>query len=913
MKKWFFLISFTYLIGLYSQEKSYHNQITNLSNKAENFIYKNKDSSYYFYDRAILLAINKKVWEDVIYTTFNCSDVAFYHYDFDRLNKNLFFLDSLYSVNDNYLKKLPNHIEIINDLNYYHGFYNFRINNYKSSKKAFKKIVATTENLKDYSSLQKNKETLSVAYNYLGKINVKEGKYREAIDYYNKNLRFINIHFSKNHEFLFSTYNLMAEALKKDNRPNESNRLYAKSIEFFNAKKSGNSTMSASFNVAENYIYLSKLDSAKFFLNVAKPYLTETHIYNSRFNDVYSKILAAEGNYKEAIKSIYTSLDFIDKKMNYSKNYRTALILDKIGEINSKFNKNDEALKNYNLALNQFSEDSINSTINQTIKFKILKHKTEVLNRLKNFTLSLTTSDEAISILDSIKPSFKNSSDKLFLIDNAFPLLENSIEAAYQLFKETDDSKYIDKAFFYSEKSKSTLLLESLLSTQATTFANIPEDLIEKEKQLKAKITYLEKLINKKSTSELQDELFDLKQDHRNLIKNIELNYKKYYDLKYNTQVLSRQELQDWLDEDTVLISYFYGNDNLYSITVTKNSKQFEVLKIDTAFETLLKDAYSLLSNPKSDLKLLKTKTHRLYQKLVKKSLAQSTKEKLIVIPDGLLNYLPFGSLSVNNNDYLINNHSISYVNSVTLLNQLKTKEQHNNQVLAFAPNFDNSNTSTLLSLPNSIKEVKQVLSHFKGEAFINEKASLKNFNSNNNNFRIIHLATHAILDDEHPEYSYLAFSPNSQDENSLYTNDLYNLELNADMVTLSACESGIGNLKRGEGMMSLARGFYFSGTASIASTLWKVNDASSTQLMDNFYENLAKGNTKDMALQKAKVNFINTNKDTALSHPYYWSGFIISGNTNVLTTNFQWQYLALGILMLIGLILVLFREKRRN
>ncbi len=126
----------------------------------------------------------------------------------------------------------------------------------------------------------------------------------------------------------------------------------------------------------------------------------------------------------------------------------------------------------------------------------------------------------------------------------------------------------------------------------------------------------------------------------------------------------------------------------------------------------------------------------------------------------------------------------------------------------------------------------------------------------------------------------------------------------------LSACESGIGDLKCGEGLLSLARGFYFSGAQSISSTLWKINDASSAALMSDFYKNLSKGQPKDLALQQAKLTFVKQNKDNALSHPYYWSAFVISGNTEPLTSTHYWLWIIAGILLIVILGILL---KKKN
>ena len=147
-----------------------------------------------------------------------------------------------------------------------------------------------------------------------------------------------------------------------------------------------------------------------------------------------------------------------------------------------------------------------------------------------------------------------------------------------------------------------------------------------------------------------------------------------------------------------------------------------------------------------------------------------------------------------------------------------------------------------------------------------------------------------------------MAFTPEQDGEHLLYVRDLYQLELDAAMVTLSACESGIGELKAGEGFISLARGFFYGGAASLASTLWKINDASSATIMGDFYQNLASGQTKDVALQNAKLAFIQSNQQNPRSHPYYWSAYVLSGNSKPVAGPSSWIWYLLGGVVLVVL-----------
>jgi len=155
-------------------------------------------------------------------------------------------------------------------------------------------------------------------------------------------------------------------------------------------------------------------------------------------------------------------------------------------------------------------------------------------------------------------------------------------------------------------------------------------------------------------------------------------------------------------------------------------------------------------------------------------------------------------------------------------------------------------------------------------------EATLERFLSLASRYRILHLATHALADFTSGSQAYLAF-PASQ---KLYPGDIGNgLDINADLVVLSACETGIGVWRRGEGMLSLGRAFIFGGAKSVVTSLWQVKDASTADLMRRFYVALRRGQTKDLALSGAQRDCISKGSLNITAHPYYWSGFILTGD----------------------------------
>ncbi len=912
--KWFFtiLIFMVFFYGSLAQKNNYDQSIEDLTNKLYKHVYQHEDSTYYYLDKISKISKANSDYHTFLQTAIDYNRVAGYHNNFIKLNTNLVLVDSLFLVHKDFIDSSPKKLYYQNSLFYDKGMYYFGLDNFDKTRYFFNKIIKSTEALTEVQLNDDHKALLSVSYSFIAKIYTLEHKYDLAKQFYNRNIRFLISKKPNDKALLYRNYSLLAEVYKLEKKYRSSNNYFKSSLQYsLNNNDNQNRIVTVTSHIIDNYNNLLQVDSAYHYLEIMKTNLPNNHPFSYKYYESKGDIYQATNDYSKAEHDFKEALRLLTLSSNGLEHEKIALMYNKTGKLHARFNEPLKAVENFNLGIKQLT----NNKSNKTTLFKILKNKATVLTILSSdnqYAETINTVDLGIGTLDSLKPTFKSESDKLLLIEDAFPLFEAGLEAVYNSYAANNNNKeLIDKAFLYAEKSKSVLLLEALLSAKASSFGTIPDELLEKEKQLKAQIIFLEKQVNAgKSSSLIEDGLFRTKNEYRKLVSSIETNYQSYYDLKYNTEVISLSKAQKLLSNDEILVSYFYGNRNIYVITITNNSKDIKQIKIDADLEPQIRNIYQKLSNPKSDLAELAKESNVLYKKILEPSITiHPNKKILIVIADGLLNYIPFSSLNTSSNgiEYLIRQKSISYANSATLLSQLRQRKQNNNAVLAFAPNFSNtSNTinelsEKLLPLPNNTKEIEQILTTFKGNSYFNEEATLQNFTSEISKFGIVHLATHAIFDDENPEYSYLAFTPTANNDNLLYVSDLYNIQLDVNLVTLSACESGIGNLKRGEGFMSLARSFFYSGASSISSTLWKINDASSTQLMDDFYKQLSKGNSKDKALQNAKLRFIERNNQNALVHPYYWSGFIISGSTvPIVVSHNYWLWSIVGLLVLL-------------
>ena len=900
-KKIIYLICFC-PICLWSQQLTL-SKIDSLNEKAEQFYYYEKDSAYFYFDQ--IKEIAKTINSDsiLIESLFNSTGVSSYHYDLSRMSANLSQLDSL--ISGTTILNTDNS----NILLYYQGDYHLKLLEYSKSREAFEKII------KNNNSLTTKSETVtslaSAAYSFLGKLYMIEGKYDDAKSLYRKNIRDIQKSENVDLEALTGNYNLLAEVLIKEKLYKEANTYLLKAYAYNKKEKNTNSAISNAFHIAENYGYQLQKDSALLFLNDSKKLFQNKPIFQVKYHLKKAIIHKNNWEYEIAIIEIDSAINSIKYNFEKQKNSDLEIAYNEKGLLQNLLGFHEKALVNFDLAL-KTSLDKMDKDPNALKLFKN-KATTLTLNSDNESYLKATAvANQATTFLNHIKPSFKNSTDKLFLIENAYPIFESGIAASQNLYKSSNNGIYIDEAFQFSENSKSVLLLEALLSSKATEFAKIPKKILSRETQLKAEITHIEKQIAVSENLEegIEDQLFNLRQELRNMVVDIETKYPAYYDLKYNNKIKTLPEVQDNLSKNELFISYFYGNQNIYSIAISKNEKSFYTIEITDELEEHISDLHAMLSNPKSKPDSLSKLSHKLYQKLLGPILESHPQERIILAPDGLLNYIPFGSLVTNERErrYLIEDRTISYVNSATLWSQLNSKEQNSANLLAFAPSFnanipsDGTRSQVLGNLPHNRNEVQQILTSFTGKSFINDQATLQNFTATLSDYSVLHLATHAVFNDKNPEYSYLAFTPKSESDDLLFVKDLYNLTLNASLVTLSGCESGIGELKRGEGFLSLARGFFYSGAASISSTLWKVNDNSSSKLMGEFYENLADGKPKDASLREAKLSFLKKNKENGLAHPYYWSGYIIQGNTQPLVTSTKWQWYLYG-----GIIFVFF------
>jgi CHAT domain-containing protein len=302
-----------------------------------------------------------------------------------------------------------------------------------------------------------------------------------------------------------------------------------------------------------------------------------------------------------------------------------------------------------------------------------------------------------------------------------------------------------------------------------------------------------------------------------------------------------------------------------------------------------------------------KTASKRIYKELFfpLSSLDPDSFKNIIIIPSSVLYYLPFETLidPKHKNDYLISKYQISYMpSSISLiyLSLNRKNKTYKKDLLAFGNPVikekikDNgSNSSHILielyknqdfefsPLPYSEKEIKSISELFKEkrkDVFLRENASEVNLKKTSLlDYKIIHFSCHGFIDENYPSRSSLVLSlKNGKEEDGfLQVKEIYDLKINPQLIVLSACQTGRGIIKRGEGVLGLPRVFFYTGAESVLSSLWGVRDKQTAKFMKLFYKQLASGKSKAHSLQRAKIEFIRSKK---YSNPFYWAPFILNG-----------------------------------
>jgi len=801
--------------------------------------------------------------------------------------------------------------------------------------------------------------SLMSCYSELGSAFKAIGDFDKSIEYYDKVMTMGKQVMGKDHQHLAHlTRGLCSVYADKDQLDNAIQ--YSKKALTIHQKAVGSKhpELAYTYEIIGN-ICIKRHEYSIALKNFQKALELRSQLKKSNDRNDIANLYSEIGSVYSAMKNYNRALDYFNQALLLHNALpepnrpQRAATLKGIGDVYAHQNKPSISLRYYQQAIITLVPEFIDSSIyanptqsnisNGKDLVEILSAKAGSLEKyysskshaLRDLQAALATYECAANTLNLLRKKITTEGSKLFLEEQSYALHENAIRVSMKLFNATKEPCYKESAFFFAENSKANVLLDGLFDSEAKQFASIPDSIIEKERILKIDLvnneTQLQKERDKKEAKDsaqiiaLQDKCFALNNEAQSLSALLENTYPRYYELKYKQHSATLNEIQNALDDRTGVIEYCVGQHSMTTFVITNSS--FNVLTIPTPphFSELTTSFYKAIKTV-DEKNYIRTGVN-LYDFLLRPLEKEIfDKNKLLIIPDGILYYIPFEALIAHNVpdtnrawdftklDYLVNRYEISYSYSSSFyLNRLQQKDTVTAKKLSFvgfAPVFRDTDSNGVFLSNNAIafkrdpaalraitvdgkrfnelkyseREVSLVAENFQkkgkpGKSFLYENASEENFKSNVGQYSCIHIATHGYINEAHPQLSMLLFSQpqnsSATEDGVLYANEMYNLNLNADLLVLSSCESGLGKLVKGEGVMAITRGFFYSGAHNIIYSLWKVYDKQTNDLMTEFYGNVLEGETFSSALRKSKLRLI---ADRSTAFPSKWSGFILVG-----------------------------------
>ncbi len=777
---------------------------------------------------------------------------------------------------------------------------------------AHTEIMSAIEPLKGGTSLYW-KSPLAECYNTEGLIDWLRGNDEKSLEYLNQSLEIRKELFGERTAQVAAVYNNMGLVYSGID-PDEAVFYYEKALEIYQSIYPENhpARAIAYSNLAQIYrkqqAYNTSLAQYEQALAIWEQRYPGMHPNKAFVYSGMAQVYEDKGEYDQALTQAKRALEIYERE--YGKHPNTAACFTLIGTIFTDQRDYTKALHAFQQALMYNTPSFMDAESNPAVKeyfdgqllLSTLTHKAMALTkrssektlRLKDLTQALSCYQSCDTLLDQLRQTRTSKNDKVALSIYSYDIYDKAVELSLFLSQNTFRKKhYQERAFYFIERSKASVLQESISEAKAKSFAGIPNSKIEEEDSYKSTITYLEQKLAKgisdaDQMKNVSAQLFDTKRNYEGFITSLEKNYPAYYNLKYNVQPIKIESIQAKLGKGDCILEYFVSEKSKNVTTFVLTNKNVRVYTVP------LKDTYSkyisgMRNAIKFDNKAMFIKTSAaLYKQLIPSIPKHSS--HLIIIPDGKMAAIPFESLlekrpaqdtcNYAQMDFLIKKYATSYTYTASLYENTQAAAKVK-KVLLFAP-VDFSASSDLNALPGTLIEVDTLTSlctnTAKADVYTHAAASKDILISDSlSKYTIIHLATHGLVDEEQPELSCIYTSGTSEENDRIYAGDMYNMHLNADLVSLSACQTGLGKIEKGEGMIGLSRALFYAGADNIMVSLWKVSDLSTQVYMQYFYSIYLSENFTTFA-EAGRISKIKLLNSKTFNSPYYWSAFILIG-----------------------------------
>jgi len=830
------------------------------------------DSTTYYYEKSF--EIKKRIKTDSHALAVSAYNIALVYDDLGQSEKAM----ELYQQAESHLLNSERKETFLSDV--YVGMALIYFYSEEHAKSEIYAEKALEEGLKSYGEFNPN---MTFVYTTYANILEKKGKYQEATDLLEKNLKIRKSTYGEYHRWTCETYYDLANSYLLTKKYDLAEAYYKKAIEI--GKKINSQQYLANARNFLAQLYLNRgmhLDHAEELLLLSLE--TNIRIYGSSSDLVAENHLQLAKLYKKKEDRLLM-LNHVDQSLKAA-DYNYNDLGKVIGPI--------QAIGAISLMSDWY--------------FEVYEDDRNINHLLDSYELI----DQKTALIRHIQDNFSADRSRIDFANKYRDIFEKDIGLCWLLYHETRDNAYLQKAFELSEINRNTTLLNGLQGIKFRAYGDIPKEKLDLEQNTKKELERVKMdIFFEKSASKpdkiyyrsLLDERIVLSNRLDSIYKIFNRNYPKFKNFKVHKDLAKIEEVQSQLGEDTQMLTYFLGEKSLFTFNITKDS--ISLLRADIAEK--LVEITNDFKNHLSKREDINELSYDLFMYLMGQQLVRD-KKNIVIVADNVLNYIPFEVLKLSDGSFLVENYNISYTGSVGLFLELNNeffKYDSQNDWAGFAPTYDADDE--IVSAKNEIDDIASLTN---GVKFVGYEAKKDTFLFHNQDYSILHLAMHAKIDNDNPLYNRLIF-----EDGDLTSSEIYNSRSKANMVVLSACNTGFGKIEKGEGVMSMARAFHFSGVPSIVMSLWKVPDKETKSIMIDFYRFLQKGKRKSEALRLAKLSFLKKNKNTALVHPYYWSGFVINGNADPIKIGNSMQFLwwVLIVALMIATVVLISKKRKKS
>lgn len=581
-----------------------------------------------------------------------------------------------------------------------------------------------------------------------------------------------------------------------------------------------------SIELAKIYMALGEFDQA---LDVMKHSKEPKAVYKTFANILYGSFWTGQ--------SLFTY-----QKLPRSFMFNKALL--ETGKIQEAKKGYDQLLKNPRIEYNR------------DIYWLALFDRGRIAEKEGNLPEAIRFYEKAVSVIEEQRSTINAEASRIGYVGDKQQVYHRLIAALFSAARQ-------GQAFEYVERAKSRALVDLLASKKK--FAVRKGD----EKEIQAILDQLDSL-------QAEGLIQENKSGSRGISQRRRLDFETKEKLKAKAPELaslvtvtpvSIAEIQSQLRPDETLVEYYYADEDLYAFLLTRESVKAVSLN-GRGLLTEIQGLRASLEDPGTDD--YNIFSEGLYQKLIKPLEPLLATPNLILVPHGALHYLPFNALK-EAGEYLIDRYSLRYLPSASVMNHLAGKDVKGRETLMAVGNPLFQGEKQALSYAE--EEVRSVAKTFpQSTILVGKDATETSFKKISRSFNYIHLATHGVFEADNPLNSGLLLTLDRENDGILSAAELYSLELDADLLTLSACETGLSQISNGDDLVGLTRGFLYAGSRAIVASLWSVDDKATAELMTQFYANLKTMNKRD-ALREAQRAI-----KTKYGHPFYWAAFQLTG-----------------------------------